>query len=108
MPPKAAPSSTTMPEVKGLKYDESKMALFHAKLAYHSTIDQRRASGDSNLLSISEAQAKLIKRWEMLKQSEEELADRGETSSPSDERQLALCAWRYKELEKLATQTSGK
>lgn len=93
-----------MPEVKGLKYDESRMALFHAKLAYHSTIDERLASRDSNLVSISENQAKLLKRWEMLKQAEEELADRGESLSPNDKSQMAQCAWRYKELEKVATQ----
>lgn len=96
-----------MPEVQGLKYDESKMALFHAKLSYHSTIDQRLATEDSHLASISEAQAKILKRWEMLKQLEDELADKGETLSACDKRQLAQYAWRYKELEKTATQTAG-
>lgn len=96
-----------MPEVQGLKYDESKMALFHAKLSYHSTIDERMASEDKYLASISEAQAKLLKGWEMLKQREDELSEKGETLPACDKRQLAQYAWRYKQLEKTATQTAG-
>ena len=107
MPTKGSQDTSTIPDVKGLKYDESEMALFHAKLAYYSTIEDRRAKQDNNLASISDAQVKLIKRWEMLKQAETELADKGESLSPFDKRQLAQCAWRFKELEKLASKTAG-
>lgn len=103
---KASQDTPTVPEAQGLKYDESEMALFHAKLSYHSTIDERMASKDSNLASISEAQAKLIKRWEMLKQLEKELAEKGKSLSPTDQRQLAQYEWRYKHLEKTATKTT--
>lgn len=106
--PKGTQDSTTMPEVQGLKYDESRMTLFHAKLAYHATIEERLASKDNHLISLSESQARLLKRWEMLKQAEEELADRGEKLTPFDERQLAQYAWRYNELEKVASQKAAR
>lgn len=107
MPPKVVQDSAAIPEAKGLKYDESEMALFHAKLSYYSTIDERKAKHDNNLASISDAQVKLIKRWEMLKQAETELADKGESLSPFDKRQLAQCAWRFNELEKLASKIAA-
>ncbi|KAJ5760996.1 hypothetical protein N7520_008152 [Penicillium odoratum] len=101
MPPKAA-ENTVMPEAQGLVYDESEMALFHAKLSYHATIDQRMESKDSNLAAITDAQGKLLKRWELLKQTEKELAEQGKSLCPSDKSLLAQLAWRYKELEKKA------
>lgn len=107
MHPKTARDTSAMPEAQGVKYDESEMALFHAKLSYHSTIDERMASQDSNLASISEAQAKILKLWEMLKHREKELAEKGRSLSPTDKRQMAQYEWRYKELEKTATQTTN-
>lgn len=107
MPPKGAQDTAVMPEAQGLKYDESDMALFHAKLSYHSTIDERMASQDTNLASISEAQARILKRWEMLKQAEKELTAQGKSLSPTDKRQLAQYEWRYKHLEQTATKTTG-
>lgn len=104
MPPKQ--DSSTMPEAKGLKYDESEMALFHAKLSYQSTIDQRLASQDTNLASIADAQAKILKRWELLKQTEKEMADRGKSLPPHDKKQLAQYEWRYRNLEQTATKTA--
>ncbi|KAJ5095340.1 hypothetical protein NUU61_004696 [Penicillium alfredii] len=104
MTPKA---DTMIPEVQGIKYDESEMALFHAKLSYHSTIDERMASQDTNLASISEQQARILKRWEMLKQAEKEMADKGKSLPPGDKKQLAQYEWRYKQLEKLVTKTPG-
>lgn len=91
-----------MPEAKGLKYNESEMALFHAKLSYHATIDQRMESHDSNLAAITDAQGKLLKRWELLQQTEKELVEQGESLTPSDKSLLAQLAWRYRELEKKA------
>ncbi|KAJ5727562.1 hypothetical protein N7493_005382 [Penicillium malachiteum] len=102
MPPKSAQDTSAMPEAQGLKYDESEMTLFHAKLSYHSTIDERMASKDSNLASITEAQGKLLKRWELLRQTEKELAEQGRSLTPADKTLLAQLAWRYKELEKAA------
>ncbi|KAL3456342.1 hypothetical protein BJX64DRAFT_281411 [Aspergillus heterothallicus] len=102
MPSKPS-QKTADPEPRGLKYDESDMALFHAKLSYHSTIDSRLASNDTNLASISEHQARIIKRWEMLKQVEKDMADKGKSLSPSEKKQLAQYEWRYKMLEELAT-----
>lgn len=107
MPPKGAQDSSMVPEAQGLKYDESEMALFHAKLSYHSTIDERMASQDSNLASIAEAQATILKRWEMLKQAEKELAAQGKCLSVTDKRQLVQYAWRFNQLEKKATETAG-
>ncbi|KAJ5093066.1 hypothetical protein N7456_008927 [Penicillium angulare] len=103
MPPKGAQDTSAMPEARGLKYDESEMALFHAKLSYHATIDERMASQNNNLASITEAQGKLLKRWELLKQTEQELAEQGRTLPPADKTLLAQLQWRYKELEKAAT-----
>lgn len=108
MPPKGAQDAPAMPEAQGLKYDESEMALFHAKLSYHSTIDERMASQDSNLASISEAQAKILKCWEMLKQLEKELAAQGRCLSAREKSQLAQYEWRFNHLEKTATKTGGK
>ncbi|OJJ44278.1 hypothetical protein ASPZODRAFT_135073 [Penicilliopsis zonata CBS 506.65] len=105
MPSKSTQDS--FPEVRGLIYDESEMALFHAKLAYHSTIDARNASQDTNLASISEHQARILRRWEMLKQAEKELADKGKSLSAADKKQLAQYEWRYKRLEELATTKAG-
>jgi hypothetical protein len=107
MPLKSAQDSSAMPEAQGLKYNESKMALFHARLAYDSTIDERKASQDPNLASISEAQAKILKRWDLLQQAEEELAAQGKSLSPTDKRQLMQYAWRFKTLEQTATKTTG-
>ncbi|KAJ5540126.1 hypothetical protein N7451_002826 [Penicillium sp. IBT 35674x] len=101
MPTKGA-DDTAMPEAQGLKYDESEMALFHAKLSYHATIDQRMESQDSNLAAITDAQGKLLKRWELLRQTEKELVEQGKSLTPSDKSLLAQLAWRYKELEKKA------
>lgn len=108
MPPKGTQDVSVIPEAQGLKYDESEMALFHAKLSYHSTIDERMASQDSNLASISEAQAKILKRWEMLKQAEKELAAQGKSLSATDKRQLAQYQWRFNHLEKTATETASR
>lgn len=107
MPPKGAQDASTIPEAQGLKYDESDMALFHAKLLYHSTIDERMASQDSNLASIAEAQAKILKRWELLKQSEKDLAAHGKSLPATDKRQLAQYEWMFNQHEKRATETSG-
>ncbi|KAF4218141.1 hypothetical protein CNMCM5793_005872 [Aspergillus hiratsukae] len=106
MPSKGS-HSNSLPEARGLKYDESDMALFHAKLSYHSTIEERMASKDTNLASISEHQARILKRWEMLKQVEKEMADKGKCLSPAEKKQLAQYEWRYKRLEELATKTTG-
>ncbi|KKK17473.1 hypothetical protein P175DRAFT_0434737 [Aspergillus ochraceoroseus IBT 24754] len=105
MPSKPA-HKAALPEPRGLKYDESDMALFHAKLSYHATIDSRLSSNDANLASISEHQARIIKRWEMLKQVEKEMADKGKSLSPAEKKQLAQYEWRYKMLEELATESS--
>ncbi|RDW86824.1 uncharacterized protein DSM5745_03466 [Aspergillus mulundensis] len=105
MPSKPS-SKNALPEPQGLKYDESDMALFRAKLSYHSTIDSRLASNDTNLASISEHQARIIKRWEMLKQVEKDMTDKGKVLSPGEKKQLAQYEWRYKMLEELATKSS--
>ncbi|KAI9374279.1 hypothetical protein BJX61DRAFT_317646 [Aspergillus egyptiacus] len=106
MPSKPSQQKTPLPEPQGLKYDESDMALFRAKLSYHATIDSRLASNDTNLASISEHQARLIKRWEMLKQVEKDMIEKGKSLSPGEKKQLAQYEWRYKMLEELATQNS--
>lgn len=93
----------SLPEVNGLVYNESEMALFHAKLSYHSTIDARLAAKDAHLSSIAESQARIIKRWELLRQMEKEMAERGECLSPGDKKQMAQYEWRYKNLEEVAT-----
>ena len=111
MPPKASSHHhhdfSSLPEARGLVYDEAEMALFHAKLSYHSTIDERMASKDTNLASISEHQARILKRWEMLKQGEKEMAEKGKSLSPAEKKQLAQYEWRYKQLEELATKNAG-
>lgn len=107
MPPESSQETTVMPEAQGLKYDESEMALFKAKLSYHSTIDARMASKDTNLASISEHQARILKRWEMLKQTEKEMTEKGKSLPPGDKKQLEQYEWRYKHLEELATKTAG-
>lgn len=107
MPPKPVQDVSVMPEAQGLKYDEAEMAFFMAKLSYHSTAEERMASQDTNLASISEAQAKILKRWDMLRQTEKELAEKGKALSPTDKRQLAQYEWRFKHLEKTATKTTG-
>ncbi|GES61923.1 hypothetical protein ATEIFO6365_0011044000 [Aspergillus terreus] len=96
------------PEARGLKYDESDMALFHAKLSYHATIEERMSSKDSNLSSIADAQARIIKRWELLKQVEKELAEKGKSLSPAEKKHLAQYEWRYKTLEDAATKKHWK
>ncbi|PYH45540.1 uncharacterized protein BP01DRAFT_43539 [Aspergillus saccharolyticus JOP 1030-1] len=106
MPPKGI-YQTALPEGCGLKYDESDMALFHAKLSYHSTIEARMESKDSNLVSISDAQGRILKRWEMLKQVEKEMADKGKCLSPAERKQLAQYEWRYKRLEEVATKSTS-
>ncbi|KAA8646378.1 hypothetical protein EYZ11_008665 [Aspergillus tanneri] len=100
-------SQISLPEARGLKYDESDMALFHAKLSYRSTIEKRMTSKDSNLVSIADHQGKLLKRWEMLKQVEKEMAEKGKSLSPAEKKQLAQYEWRYKQLEEVATDKSG-
>lgn len=65
------------------------------------------ASHDSNLVSISEAQAKILKLWDMLRQTEKELAEKGKSLPPTDKRQLAQFEWRFKHLEQTATKTTG-
>ena len=106
MPPKAF-QDTTIPEAQGVTYDESEMAYFHAKLLYQATFDERTSSHDNNLASVSDAQGRLLKRWGMLRDAQKEMIDKGETLSPFDQKQLTLCAWRYQELEKLATKPGG-
>ncbi|KAL4897231.1 hypothetical protein BDV59DRAFT_198642 [Aspergillus ambiguus] len=101
-------SQGNFPEARGLKYDESDMALFHAKLSYHATIEERMASKDSNLSSIADAQARIIKRWELLKQVEKELAEKGKALSPAEKKHLAQYEWRYKTLEDAATKKHWK
>lgn len=99
MPPKAAQENASVPEAEGLTYDQSEMDYFHAKLKYHATVDDRMASQNNNLISVSETQAKVLKRWEMLRHKEKELTERGESLSPIDRSQLAQCAWRFNQLE---------
>lgn len=98
----------SLPEARGLKYDESDMALFHAKLSYHATIEERLAAKDSNLSSIAEAQARILKRWELLKQVEKEMAEKGKSLSPAEKKHLAQYEWRYKTLEDAATKKHFK
>ncbi|KAL3482320.1 hypothetical protein BJX99DRAFT_252575 [Aspergillus californicus] len=93
----------SLPEPQGLKYDESDMSLFRAKLSYHATIDDRLAANDPNLASICEHQARIIKRWEMLKQVEKDMTDKGKSLSPGEKKQLAQYEWRWNMLEELAT-----
>ncbi|OJI99961.1 hypothetical protein ASPVEDRAFT_537357 [Aspergillus versicolor CBS 583.65] len=105
MPSKSS-QKAALPEPQGLIYDESDMALFRAKLSYHATIDSRLASNDTNLVSISEHQARIIKRWEMLKQVEKDMTDKGKSLSPGEKKQLSQYEWRYKNLEELAIKSN--
>ncbi|KAJ5420676.1 hypothetical protein N7465_003195 [Penicillium sp. CMV-2018d] len=107
MPPKST-QDNMVPEAKGIKYDECEMALFRAKLSYHATIDERMASQNSNLTSIAEAQARILKGWEIQMQGTKDLADKNEGRSESDKRAMAQYAWRYTALENAATKTTGK
>ncbi|KAE8141051.1 hypothetical protein BDV38DRAFT_279503 [Aspergillus pseudotamarii] len=106
MPPRSS-HQTSLPEGDGVTYDESDMALFRAKLAYHSTIEERMASRDANLVSIAEHQGRLLKRWDMLKGLEKEMAEKGKSLEPAERQQLAQYAWRFKTLEKVATQSTA-
>ncbi|GMF75994.1 hypothetical protein F9C07_1048380 [Aspergillus flavus] len=106
MPPRST-HQTSLPEGDGVTYDESDMALFRAKLAYHSTIEERMASRDNNLVSIAEHQGRLLKRWDMLKVLEKEMAEKGKSLEPAERQQLAQYAWRFKRLENLATQNAS-
>ncbi|KAL4950027.1 hypothetical protein BDW69DRAFT_63486 [Aspergillus filifer] len=106
MPPKPT-NKTTFPEPQGLVYDESDMALFRAKLSYHATIDSRLASNDTNLISICEHQARIIKRWEMLKQVEKDMTEKGKDLSPGEKKQLAQYQWRFDHLERLICGKAG-
>ncbi|KAL2222548.1 hypothetical protein M432DRAFT_643581 [Thermoascus aurantiacus ATCC 26904] len=107
MPPKRA-AGLSLPEAKGVTYDESDMALFHAKLSYHSTIDARLASQDPNIVSVSEHQARILERWEALKQRQKELAEKGHSLPPAEKSQLAQYEWRYKRLEELVTKPAAE
>lgn len=107
MPPKST-QDNMVPEAKGIKYDECEMALFRAKLSYHATIDERMASQNSNLTSIAEAQARILKGWEIQMQGTKDLASKNEGRSESDKRAMAQYAWRYTALENAATKTTGK
>ena len=106
MPSKGAYEVETLPEVNGCVYDEAEMALFHAKLSYHSTIEARLATNNAHLTSIAENQARIIKRWELLRQMEKEKVEKGECLSPGDKKQMAQYEWRYKNLEELATKSA--
>ncbi|KAJ5494167.1 hypothetical protein N7463_010254 [Penicillium fimorum] len=107
MPPKST-QDNMVPEAKGIKYDECEMALFRAKLSYHATIDERMASQNSNLTSIAEAQARILKGWEIQMQGIKDLAGKNEGRSASDKRAMAQYEWRYTALENAATKTTGK
>lgn len=96
----------SFPEARGLIYDESEMALFRAKLSYQATIDARMESKDPNLAAIAETQARILKRWEMLKHMDKEATDNG-TLDPTIKTQMAQHAWRYKQLEEVATKTGA-
>ncbi|GLA69203.1 hypothetical protein AtubIFM55763_008386 [Aspergillus tubingensis] len=101
MPQKAA-QQAGIPEGRGVRYDEIDMALFRAKLSYHATAEERMASRDPNLVSISEHQARLLRLWEMHQHSRE--GKNGGNMTPAERNQLAQFQWRYKRLEDLATQ----
>lgn len=107
MPPKST-QDNLVPEAKGIKYDECEMALFRAKLSYHSTIDERMALENSNLTSIAEAQARILKVWEIQMQGTKDLSGKNEGRSASDKRAMAQYEWRYTALENAATKATGK
>ncbi|KAF3391384.1 hypothetical protein F1880_007599 [Penicillium rolfsii] len=102
MPPEAA--QDMLFEAQGLKYDEYEMAFFNAKLSYHSTITERMASRDNHLPSLSAAQAKILRMWEMLNQRKKELSEQGVDLPLPEKRQLAQYEWRFKQLEKTAVE----
>ena len=104
MPSKSTYEPGSFPEARGVVYDESEMALFHAKLSYHSTIDNRLASKDSNLHQIASYQAKIIKAWDYLKQKEKDLAEKGESLPPVEKNQLRQFQWRFQNLESTASE----
>ncbi|KAJ5749021.1 uncharacterized protein N7511_010717 [Penicillium nucicola] len=98
MPPKSA-QDNMVPEAQGLQYSKFEMTLFLTQLAWRSTYDERMASQDSNLTSVTEAQGQILKRWKALMDSEKELAGKEENFSPGVMRELAVYEWRYKRLE---------
>ena len=104
MPSKSTYEPGSFPEARGVVYDESEMALFHAKLSYHSTIDNRLASKDSNLHQISAQQVKIIKGWEYLKQKEKDMTEKGGSLVPMEKNQLRQFEWRFQLLESKANQ----
>lgn len=71
-------------------------------------MDERAALKDSNLNSIAEAQARILKGWEIQMQGTKDLAGRNESRSASDKRAMAQYEWRYKALENAAIKTIGK
>ena len=97
-----------VPEAKGLKYDECEMALFRAKLSYHATIEDRMASQNTNLTSIADAQARILKGWEIQMQKARDLSGKDEGRSANDMRAMAQFEWRWRALENAATKTTGK
>ncbi|KAJ5135588.1 uncharacterized protein N7515_004866 [Penicillium bovifimosum] len=107
MPTKSS-QDNLMHEAKGVKYDECEMALFRAKLSYHATIDERMASQNSNLTSIAEAQARILKVWEIQMQGTKDPTGKNEGRSASDKRAMAQYEWRYTTLENAATNAAGK
>ncbi|KAF3396452.1 hypothetical protein F1880_007378 [Penicillium rolfsii] len=81
------------------------MALFRAKLSYFSTFETRIRSNDVQLKSIMEHQSIIIRQWEALKLRGSEMEEnKGRVLSPTESRQLVQYEWRYKNLEKIATQ----
>ncbi|KAE8377237.1 hypothetical protein BDV26DRAFT_293324 [Aspergillus bertholletiae] len=107
MSPRAT-HQASFPEGEAITYDESDMELFFAQLVYDYTYDQRKNSKDPNLKSITEHQGRLLKRWELLKTVEKEMAEKGKSLEPAEKQQLAQYAWRFKTLESLATQNTGR
>ncbi|CAG8022429.1 unnamed protein product [Penicillium salamii] len=107
MPPRTI-HDTMMPEARGLRYDECEMALFRAKLSYHATIDERLAAKNPNLTSIADAQARILKLWEIQMQKGRDMAGRDESRSANDVRAMAQYDWRYKTLENAAMKATGK
>ncbi|KAJ6038234.1 uncharacterized protein N7446_005044 [Penicillium canescens] len=98
MPRKCA-QDNMVPEAQGLKYSKFEMALFLAQLAWRSTYDERMASQDPDLTSVTEAQGQILERWKALMDSEKELAGKEENFSPNVKREMAVYEWRYKRLE---------
>lgn len=96
-----------MPEAKGVKFDQFEMALFQAKLSYHATIEERTALNNTNLKSIAEAQARILKGWEIQMQKGRDMG-REENRSASDVRAMSQFHFRYTALETVAIETTGK